>query len=320
MPRRLFDDDEPAPDELRLEGAERLELRAEAGLCGLAAGLRAALRYTGQELSYGLLMGLLGAAFQLHVEADFRAELTVLGRWRRAESVLRDLGHEAQLLEAPEPEALRELVSAELAARRPVLVLGWPAHPSDWALIAGQRGEQLLGLWRDSGVWLHPGPALAEWALILGPPREAASRRDAVEEALWPAVEMLRESETAWARWHDLLAEAEPYGPELGRPERMAGEQWLVACLGDARQAAADFLRETAGLFAESIEELLGEAAGTAERVAEVVEQLTYPVAAPQAAHWVTDPDWLARRRRTIADAAELDEALQEPLELADEM
>jgi hypothetical protein len=315
MPQRLFDDDESPPGEERLALSGVPPLSADEGTCALVVCLRAALTAVGEQASYGRLMGLLGPAFMLRMEAGFSAELAVTDRWRHVGEALAALGWPQSRLTRPTSEEALRIVQAELATGRPVLMKGWGDQPLDWAIIVGRQGRDLLGRWPGSGRGLRRAGPDAELALMLGEPGQAADEEWAVAAALVRAVPLLGESVRAYATWQELMDSEAPYGPPLQQRDRLAAEQWLVQCLVDARWAAEEFLREGAGLFGEIVEETLLEDADLLGALAGDLEQLLVPLDAPVVAQLVDDPEWRGARRQMVARAADTEERLRSSLQ-----
>lgn len=304
MPRRLFDDDEPPPGQERLLLPDTPSLVAEQGRCALGVCLAAALRLVGHEVTYERLLGLLGAAFTLRVEAGFGAELTVVDRWRSAVPVLRALGFAAELHCGPEPEETLALAQAELQAGRPLLAMGWGAYPLDWTLLVGRQGHQLLGRWPGSGTAPRAAPWITGLLVVLGGTTAPADERRMVHAALEQAQTHLQASSEHYERWEAILVREAPYGTPLQRRDQMAGEQWLVQCLVEARAAGAEFLRSSGALFAEEAEELLTEAGDGLEVVADELEALLTTPDTPGHPQLADDEEWLEARRDALRRAA----------------
>jgi hypothetical protein len=315
MPQRLFDDDESPPGEVRLALSGAPPLSADEGTCALVVCLRAALAAAGQQASYGRLMGLLGPAFMFRMETGFSAELAVADRWRHVGDALAGLGRPQSRLTRLTAEEAPSAVQAELAAGRPVLMKGWGDQPLDWAIIVGYQGRDLLGRWPGSGRSLRRAAPGAALALTLGGPGPAADGAWAVAAALARALPLLGESARAYAAWQELMDAEAPYGPSLRQRDRLAAEQWLVQCLVDARWAAEEFLRESAGLFGETVEETLLAGADLLGALAGDLEQLLVPLDAPAVAQLADDPEWRSARRQIIASAADTEERLGSSLQ-----
>lgn len=305
MARRLFDEDEAVHGQGRVVLPTVPPLSLDQGHCALAACARAAVAATGQSHSYAWLMGLAGPAFMFGMAPRFAATAAVEGRWRHLSAVLRDLGWQPELVEKPSAEAIAALASRELEAGRPLLVKGWPPQPLDWAVVFGVEGTELLGRWPGSGRGPQRGECAADLVLALGPPGEPADVVVSVATSLRRALALLDESQRAYEAWLDLLAADMPYGPPLGQRDQVLAEQWLVQCLADARWAGQEFLRQAAELLPEVMAEGVDAAADLCAALAEDVEQLLVSPDAAGAGPWVDDPEWLARRRDTIAGLAE---------------
>lgn len=317
MPRRLFDDDEAAPGANRTTLATVPPLSLDQGLCALVVCLQAALAAAGQPLSYARLMGLLGPAFMFRMAPGFPATAAVVDRQRYLTSVLCDLGWQPRLMVRPDEVTLADVVAAELGQGRPLVVQGWPPHPLDWALIFGLEGQELLGRWPGSGRGLQRGACAADLVLALGAPDEPVETATCTAAALARAVTLLDESQEAFRVWADLLAATMPYGPPLGRRDRVLAEQWLVQCLADARWAGQEFLQQSAELFPEAIAEGLDSAADCCAALSEQVEMLLVSPDAAGTGPWLEDPEWLGHRREIIAEVAAREAALADFLRQA---
>ncbi len=317
MPTRLFDDDETPPAGSRTILPTVPPLSLDQGLCALVVCLQAALAAAGQTLSYARLMGLLGPAFMFRMAPGFPATAAVVDRQRYLTSVLCDLGWQPRLIARPDEATLAEVVAAELGQGRPLLVQGWPPQPLDWALIFGLEGQELLGRWPGSGRGPQRGACAADLVLALGASNEPVETATCTAAALARAVTLLDESQKAFRVWADLLAAAMPYGPPLGRRDRVLAEQWLVQCLADARWAGQEFLQQSAELFPEAIAEGLGSAADCCAALAEQVEMLLVPSDAAGTGPWLEEADWLGHRRDIIVEVAAREAALADLLRRA---
>ena len=126
---------------------------------------------------------------------------------------------------------------------------------------------------------------------------------------------LLAESARAYATWQGLMDAEAPYGAPLHQRDRLAAEQWLVQCLVDARWAAQEFLRESAALFGEIVEETLLAGADLLGALAGDLEQLLVPLDAPAAEQLAEDPEWRSARRQIVAAAADTEERLWSSLQ-----
>lgn len=167
MRRRLFD----GPDQGLGEPLDFLEgVRAPdrgRGSFSLVAALQSALGGAGCDVSYGDLMGRTGVAFMLFMAPEFPASLVPGESVTHAVAALRELGSDAQLREEPPPEETRAAVAAEVGAGRPALALDWGSHPTEWSVLVGVRGAELLG-YACGGSRLENRPPRVARLLLLG--------------------------------------------------------------------------------------------------------------------------------------------------------
>lgn len=321
MRRRLFEGPEQGLGEaIVLLEAVRPPSRGS-GLCSLIVCLQSALEAVGEAVSYARLMGQTGAAFMLRLAAGFPAAAALEGREQYAVQALTELGHTPQLLQAPDRATTLALCRTECAAGRPLVALGWGAPPGEGALIVGVQGEDLLGHAYGATGRPRRHPPTPQLLLALGASRPPLPGAAAAVAALTRSLELLAAGTSQYDGWLALLAEDEPYGPALGRLERFVAEQWLSACLADARDAAAEYLAGLAGVLGDDEADPLAAAGECAQRLAAETERLLVPPEAVQRAHLPEDLDWRQRRcevlRRLQADEARLRGRLREALRVA---
>lgn len=311
MRRRLFD----GPDQGLGEALHLIEgvqgHNRDRGCCSLMVALEVALTVMGQPRSYPRLMGQSGAGFMLKVGPEFDTGSAQQGREAHVVEALAELGITARLLVAPEPGTVLQESREHAQANRPLLALGWGSNPLEWAVVAGFQGEDLLGHpFGGTGRPQRQGPVVSK-LLILDGTTEPLSDHAAIGEALTRAVALLQANQSQYATWLSLLEADEPYGSPLTRLELFSREQWLSACLVDARDAAARFLAERAE---EADDELLAQAANTAARLAEQAEKLLVPPDAVQRAHLPEDLDWRQQRLAILKTMRDSERDLQDQL------
>jgi len=279
--------------------------------------LQVALRAVGQETAYAQLMAQTGAAFSLRVAAGFGAELAHEGREASVAPALAELGRDAHLMTEPEPGPAFDVCRAQVMVGRPVVVRGWGSNPAEWAVIVGAQGADLLGYCFGAVARRERHPATLSAALVLGDKAVPLLAAQADGAALSRALALLTENVAQYAAWLDLLETPEPYGPPLRRAQTFLGEQWLSACLADAREAAADYLQSLAELAPEALAEVLFPATDCAGRLAEETERLLVPPDAIHRSHLPEDLDWRQRRRETVSTLRTLEASLADHLRRA---
>lgn len=315
MRRRLFDGpDQGLGEEVHLIEGVRAPNR-DRGCCSLMVALEAALAAMGQGLSYPDLMGQSGAGFMLRIEQGFAATPAQAGREAQVVEALRELGRQARLLPHPEAATALQECREQTRANRPLLALGWGSNPGEWSVIVGFQGEDLLG--HPFGGTGRPErhPPVVGSLLLLDETIAPLSRAETLAHAIARALPLLQANQLQYAAWLSLLEADEPYGPALTQLELFSREQWLSACLVDARDAAARFLLQ----HSEDDENhhLLEQAANVAERLAEQAEELVVPPDAVQRAHLPQDLDWRQQRREIIGHLRNLERELHELLRRA---
>lgn len=301
MRRRLFDGlDQGLGEELHLlEGL--LPPTGAVSASSLIVCLQSALRHSGHMLSYAWLMGLTGAAWELRLLPEFAADASLAGHEQYLLETLHDFGYAARLLVAPDPSSAYATVKAEVMAQRPCLGLGWGSTPSEWSLLTGVQGQDVLG-YAYGSVSSHPQrrtPDLRE-LLLLGSGCEPAPLKQMVLRAWDRAASRLEEAQAGYRAWAAKLAGSEPYGLQPGRLSRVLAEQTLVARIVDARDAGQEFLREAVTEFAEDVVEGLKQAADVLSRATDQLESLLVSPDVIRTGHLPDDLDWLVRRRETL--------------------
>lgn len=330
MRKRLFDglDDGLGDELIVLEGLPAADERP--AYCSLCRALEAALGLLGRPEPGHRLMALTGAAFMMPIGEGLNASwadpslqpyLTV--NWdatllqRNLAYALDGLGLKADSAGQPDEAETLGLCRLELQAGRPVLAEGWG---TDWAVIVGIKGRDLLGHVPGSRRPLEQHPPQVQSLLLLSPADEPTPRSIADREVLGEAWGLLNDGLQGWRHWQEALSEDEPYGPETGRLERFYSEQFLVGCLVEARDAAAQFLRDLAGQLDYDVAEAVAEAADQADLLVSLLEQLLAPPEVSQAMEFAQDPAWIERRRETLGEAALLDDRLEQAIEKADDL
>lgn len=318
MPRRLFDGpDQGLGEEVHLLQGLRPPTRGQ-GRCSLAVCLRLAIGYVGVARAegaptYGWIMALLGLAFDLKVGESFDPGVLWCGPEPDVLEALAALGRDGAHVDEPTPAEARVLVCGEIIAGRPSVVCGWGSNPREKALICGVQGQDLLGYAYD-GRALERHPARVATLTTLGEPVEAAATEEVVQEVLDGAVDRLQDSDDQYRRWVRLLSSEEPYGPPLGWLDRFLGEQYLLANLIDARDAAREFFGEAAEFVALDDAEALEQAAATTEQVVTLLEALLVEPELVQPAGLADDPQWLEERRRKVEAARAREKDLRDQL------
>lgn len=327
MRRRLFDglDDGLGEELIVLEDLPGADERP--AYCGLCRALQVALGLLGRPVPFHRLMASTGAAFMMPIGEGLMASwkdpslqpyLTV--NWdatdlqRNTAYALDELGLEAQSVGQPDELEARGLCRLELQAKRPVLAEGWVG---DWAVVVGIKGRELLGHVPGSKRQLEQHAPAVHSLLLLKPVREPAGGLAADLDVLDEAWQILYAGLEQWTRWQQSLEDEEPYGTGAGVLERFYHEQHLVGCLVEARDAAAQFLREVADQLDYEAAEAVAHAADLADRQVELLEQLLAPPEVSQAAHLAHDAAWLDRRREMLGQAARQDEELADAIETA---
>lgn len=314
MRRRLFDGpDQGLGEDMHLiEGVQSAS--RDRGCCSLMVALQAALAAMAHPISYSDLMGQSGAGFMLKMEADFEPSLAQTGREAHVVEALRELGREARLLSEPESATVLQECREQTRANHPLLALGWGSHPLQWAIIVGFHDQDLLGHPFGGAGRPERYPAVVSQLLVLGDPIPPLGPDEATHCAIKRALPLLQANQSQYAAWLALLAADEPYGSRLTQLELFSREQWLSACLADARDAAERFLADRADALED---ELLAQAADVAGRLAEQTEELLVPPDAVQRAHLPEDLDWRQQRRENIARLRHLEWQLHELLRRA---
>jgi hypothetical protein len=247
----------------------------------------------------------------LRVSEGFPAELALVGRDECPVQALEELGHRARLVTDPEAGAAFELCRSEIIAGRAPLAHGWDSNPAEWSVVVGTQGTDLLGYCFGSAGRRERHPAAMSSLLILGDAIERRPAPDAVRAALTRAIPLLQGNLGQYEAWLALLGAPEPYGPALLRVQTFMGEQWLSACLADARDAGATYLASLAEDAPEQLGEALEPAADRASRLAELAERLLVPPDAIHRAHLPEDLDWRQRRCNTLRAMRDLEADLQ---------
>ena len=317
MRRRLFDGpDQGLGEELHLLETVPAPGR-EGGACSLAACLQVALRAAGQPTTYAQLMGQSGAAFMLRVAEGFPGDLALAGREEYVAPALLELGRQAALTHDPDAPTTFDLCRSETMAGRPALARGWGSNPAEWAVIVGVQGTDLLGHCLGGGGRRERHAPVLTSLLTLGEAVAPLPAPDLVRVALVRAHALLQSAVAQYDVWLALLQSPEPYGPPLSRTQAFLGEQWLSACLADAREAAARYLASLTETASEDFAEALSPAADCAERLAEEAERLLVPPDAIHRAHLPEDLDWRQRRCETLSALRALELKLQDHLRRA---
>ncbi len=314
MPRRLFDGLDDGLDEEILLLDNLTPPGASGARCSLYWALARALQLSGENASYARLMGLGGAAFMLPLGPDLTVDWAAADVERHLPEVFETLDSWAAHEEQPWEPVLLSLCQEELRAQR---ALAGQEADGGWLAIVGLKGRELLVQRPDSR---QPYERLAPQleALIslgepvappAGPPSELRVLADGLE-ALWRAMELLRESQEHWEAWGRGLGTDEPYGPEREQLARFMNEQQLIATVIEARECAALFLEELASQTDFEFAEALDAAAGAAWNVTTALEQLVASPEVIQVAHGPEDDAWVERHRDALAGVSQGDDRL----------
>ena len=311
MRRRLFDGPDQGLGEEALLLPDAAAPTRDRGCLSLMVALQVALEAMGQRCSYPQLMSQSGAGFMLKMAEGFDPSLAREGREAHVVEALRELGREARLLDEPSPPQALEECREGLRAGRPLLALGWGSNSSEWSVVVGFEGKDVLG--HPCGGTGRPErhPPSFSRLLILGTPTEPLSAQGTLHAAIARAVPILEANQSQYATWLELLRAEEPYGPPLTRLELFSREQWLSECLLDARDAVARFLAERAE---ETEDEALRGAAAISARLADQAETLLVAPDLVQRAHLPEDDDWRQQRRELIAALRDTERELHDLL------
>lgn len=307
MPKRLFDGlDQGLGEEIllldNLPPPDRQQV-----YCGLCWSLGRALTLVGRRAPYARLMGLTGAAFMVPLHEGLALDWASAKVDRYLLEALAGLGVSARRQEGLSETEARAACREELQGGRPLLAEGWE---TDWAVIVGLKGDELLGQGSGSSRQFERHPPRVRALIAFTVEGEALPAPEAGLQALARARPLLAESREQWSRWQELLEAAEPYGPEPDRRHRFAAEQVLSAAVVEARDAASQFLTELAEQTDFDLADALTHAAHMADQVAGVLEQLLVSPEVVGLAHLPDDPAWLERRRDLLTEVGEYDERL----------
>ncbi|MFP3905247.1 MAG: hypothetical protein ACLFWB_13455, partial [Armatimonadota bacterium] len=306
---RLFDTGPNGRGVKTIEADRRVALSKLSGRCGLAVCLQSALMTMERDVSYGVLMGLLNAAFMLEFDPDFAPEAAIESRWRRLPETLADLGYPGAVVQekTPDPAAVAE----EIEHQRPVLVYRWNDETVDWSLIYGV--EASTEQWR--GFLFAPGPqdlkmaAASDLAVLFGRGKVPGP----LEKILRPAIEEAAEIGASpagpvaeYMKWAEAMADDDifPAGPE--GDERLLRHEWFAEVLVDARDAAAMCFREAAQEL-PLVREAFVDMADLYERVCETLETRRPPISSPIASERLREPEVRGEWAERLLAAAELE-------------
>ncbi len=293
--KRLFDQPRHQPQRISVSEKQIMLPARSHGACGVAVCLQSAMAAGGAEANYADLMGLLGAAFMLRVDADFELAAGVEGRWERAVETLKEFGFAgARLIDGvPSPDDMHE----EIAAGRPVAVLRWGGLQADWSLVSAvsESGD----IWWGHEFCANPievkGPPSCRLALLLGG-REgvgevAAARRAGVRRAAH--MESMDDNPIdAYRKWADIMRGGDVFPSGATGDEKIMRQELLANALLDARAAGCRFLISAADDFEEAAGEEVLRAADEFGRVVDMLEARRPSLFSPETAV-------LLRERRT---------------------
>lgn len=269
-----------------------------------------ALEFSGMAGAYPTLMAVSGEAFRVSPPRCAGVEPTEVAN--ELEEALRGLGRpEAQVRRAAQglsPREIVEVVAAETAAGRPVLLGGWmPAAPG-WALLAGTAPGGLIcgyGPLNTQGDPYLAAPAQGDLLVCLGPAEPVSAealvgRARAAARACWEDPRL--GGADLYRTWLHLLAGQMVPVAALAREAARA-----LAELVERRAAARDFLEE-------GLERLSPARAAGAERAADcygrfldLAEPLSAALSEPGAEILWAQPDWRAEVRERLEQISELD-------------
>lgn len=260
-------------DRACIEGVRKISWHSGEA-CEFASSLVSAMGALGEEIPYSLVMGTTGAAFRLVLHADIwnpgsygirnitvdanepiRRAFRAIGR----EFELREMGGEAE-----DTAAIRASIDRGV----PVLAFG-VVGPSDCCVVTGYdgAGKTLLG-WSNfqdipedhdippdsTGYFRKP-----EWHgntrgyLLIGGKHERPPRREIALDALWWAVELVRQSDVrgmpAGLDAYEVFADAVLEDRHFADASALFGPYLGILCIlmmVDDRRAAIDFLAQAA--------------------------------------------------------------------------
>lgn len=284
--------------------------------CGLAQALAAALSYCGRTVEYSFIMGLTGLAFAIGQADSFAEQPPIAVPFDHLTAALRALGYEGRLAAdsaSLAPEAVVEIISAEIDGGRPTVAHGWGAPPA-WALITGyDRSRSLLYGYLLVGEPQPPqeAPAHADLILCLGKAGTPVPLPEAVGQAIIRGAQLWSNPppDSGPAAYRNLLALLEnqdAFAGELGQ-NAAGGHETLIAALIDSRAAAIDFLQASAHLFPAIPAAWLQQAADYYTQLVDLLETRVPPVFDPLATEALTDPRWRQQWSACLGQVAELD-------------
>ncbi|MFO7948190.1 MAG: hypothetical protein R6V19_15410 [Armatimonadota bacterium] len=287
----------------------RVPLSDLSGRCGLAVCLQSALLTMGRDVSYGVLMGTLNAAFMLEFDPDFAPEAAIRSRWRRLLQTLAHIGYPEATLQNGVPDT--QSVAAEIEAERPVLAYRWNDETVDWSLVYGV--DEGSGEWH--GFVFAPGPqelkmsSGGDLAVLFGQGTSPGPFEEMFRAALEDAVEIGTSAGgpvAAYLKWAEAMGDSGIFPQGSDGDERLLRHEWFAELLVDARDAAVICFREAAEELPLMREPFL-EIADLYERVCETLETRRPPISSPAAADRLRDDEVRGEWAERLLAAAELE-------------
>ncbi len=312
--RRLFDSQPEGRGATVIDPERRVPLSDLPGRCGLAVCLQSALMTMGRDVSYGVLMGVLNAAFMLRFDPDFAPEAAIESRWHRLPETLDALGYTQAVIQGKTPEM--EVMVGEIEAHRPVPVYRWNDETVDWCLIYGvdESTEQWHGFLFAPAPDPLEMPARCELAVLFGQGSSPASFEEVLRPALKDALQLYTSADgpvTAYMEWAEMVCREDvfPEGPE--GDELLLRHEWFAEVLVDARDAAAVCFREAAEEL-PLVREAFMDIADLYERVCETLETRRPPISSPVASERLRDYQLRREWAERLVEAAEIEKSALE--------